>query len=30
VVALPWRIWPIAHPSIPRKIMHHQSPGSNI
>ena len=29
VVALPWRVWPIAHPSIPRKIMHHQNPGSN-
>jgi hypothetical protein len=29
VVALPCRIWTIEHPSIPRKIMHHQNPGSN-
>ena len=29
-VAQPWRIWPIAHPSIPWKTMHHQIPGSNI
>src|SRR5215208_5588710 len=30
VVALPWRTWPIAHPSIPTRRVHHQTPGSNI
>ena len=25
-----WRTSPIAHPSIPWKTMHHQTPGSNI
>jgi len=28
-VAQPWRTWPIAHPSIPWKTMHHQTLGSN-
>ncbi len=30
VRALPWRNWPIAHPSIRWKRLHHQTPGSNI
>jgi len=29
VVALRCRTWPIAHPSIQEKIMHHQNTGSN-
>jgi hypothetical protein len=28
--ALPCRIWPIAHPSMPAWIMRHQMPGPNI
>jgi hypothetical protein len=28
-MALPCKIWPIVLPSIPRKRLHHQSPGSN-
>ncbi len=29
IVALPWRICPIGHPSIPKKRSHHQTVGSN-
>jgi hypothetical protein len=29
VVALPCRTWPIAHPFMLGKTMHHQTPGSN-
>src|SRR3954449_10486914 len=29
VRALPCRTWPIAHPSIPTRRVHHQSPGPN-
>ncbi len=29
VVALPCKIWPIVHPSIQRKILHHQIAGLN-
>src|SRR4028119_2069115 len=29
VRALPWRTWTIAHPSIPTRRVHHQTPGSN-
>src|SRR5580704_2685770 len=28
VVALPWRTWPIVHPSMPEKMVHHQNLGS--
>ena len=28
-MALPWRIWPIVHPSIPERKLHHQNLGSN-
>ena len=29
VVALPCKTWPIVHPSIQRKILHHQMSGLN-
>ncbi|HEX3538130.1 MAG TPA: hypothetical protein VHU15_15325, partial [Stellaceae bacterium] len=29
VVALPWRTWPIAHPSLPGKKVHRQTLRSN-